>query len=506
MKINKDWIAIILILSIGILYWSVSLGSPIVFGDEGYYGFSSREIAETQMLPEYEGVWDTDIWHAKFLRPPMFLLYESFGFLFSEMFVKFLITLPAVLCGLMFYIFLKKFGKENTGIISSVAMMTTPIFVTYAVLNYVDSLIALFFITSVYFFYRAISEDNKKLLILTGIFTGAAILTKAAGPFLIILFFLYLIFTKQFKKHYKKIFTIILIAGVIVFPWVARNLVLYGDVCYKFGGPNCEADIDKELTSIEGLEFEGRTQGGGGESELMSIGPLNFSNFTLGWIIMILFLLGITFVKEDNLSILMGSWLLLSIPFLYWGSTRVEDAARFIVPIIPAVAFFVGTFLSKLYDFLKPKSKIIGIFIITILLMSMIYYGNQKIDSMKSVKNFSDGFFEACNWIRLNTQKDDILFGVYIQQAAYSCERSISAGKDHGAEIRLANDNRAYDYLKEYGYDYIWIPVFTVNQIAYQESIPVSFIGYIESSDKYEKVFDNTPIHGQGGVIIYEVL
>ena len=47
MKINLSIVAIVLIAAVALLYYSVSLTSPIVFGDEGFYASTSKWIGRS---------------------------------------------------------------------------------------------------------------------------------------------------------------------------------------------------------------------------------------------------------------------------------------------------------------------------------------------------------------------------------------------------------------------------------------------------------------------------
>ncbi len=509
MKINKDCVAIGVILIIFILYLNVSLNSPIVFGDEGYYAYTAEWTVENNIIPEYLPVWDTDIYHNKLYKLPMFLMFETFFFMIAgEAGMKFMMPLFAMLGALLIYVFMKKIGKPNVGIIASFIFLAAPAIVTYGVLNYVDVLAAMFFILAFMFMYKAFESEHfdKRACLLTGIFGGLAVLTKASGPGIFIILLLYPLITgKKYKINMKTIGTILVVGLLVTSPWLIRNVALFGTFCYKIDEFMCKPVMDIELEHIEGLEWAGRTSGSGTEANLLQFGMIPFSVFAFGWIFIILFLLGLPFIKKHKYGPMIIAWLLLAIPLLYWGQNRAEDAARFMVPIIPAMAIVSGIFVDKAYGFMKQKSKIIAILVILLVLAGAWTFGQQKLNTMASVKSFPDGFFDACDWVEHNTPKDSTLFGVYSQQAAFNCKRPVSTG-DHQKEIVLTADDRSYKYLKAYGYDYVWIPVFTVSNQAYSESLTVSFVNYIQTSPKFEIAYDNTGLYGNAGVLVYKVL
>ena len=78
MKINKDYIAIAVIFLMFIMFLNVTMNSPIVFGDEGYYAYQAEYISENNIIPLYEALRETDIFHPVLTRPPLiYNLYVS---------------------------------------------------------------------------------------------------------------------------------------------------------------------------------------------------------------------------------------------------------------------------------------------------------------------------------------------------------------------------------------------------------------------------------------------
>ena len=166
MKIRMDYIAIIIVIAIGILFYNVVLRTPIVFGDEGYYSYIARWIAENGILPKYEVVWQTNVYHPKLYYPPLFYTTESFFWLIDgELFVKLLIPIFSLLAALMLYIFMKKINRQLVGLVAAFTFLMTPALVTYSVLAYTDTLLALLLISSVFFFYQALKTKNKMQLV-----------------------------------------------------------------------------------------------------------------------------------------------------------------------------------------------------------------------------------------------------------------------------------------------------------------------------------------------------
>jgi len=509
MKINKDYIAIVMILVIFILFLNTTLKTPIVFGDEGYYSYQAKWIADNSILPKYETYKETDVFHPTMSRPPLFIITESFFFMFGEIAVKFMIPIFSILTAFMLYIFLKKTVNANAGLAAALIYLATPSLVTYAVMTYVDTMFSLLVLCSLYFGYLALEHGQKKDTILSGIFFGLATLTKITAPIIFLALGLYFVYSKYYKdvNKWKILILIGVVALLIVSPWLIRNVVLFKDVCYGLSGcPAIEDTLIEHSEAISNL-YAGRTSGGGTESSLIKLGTLAYTNFAYGWIMIFLALFGIVYAIKERKKpeMLMIMLMVAVIPIFMFYSTRVEDTARYTLPVIIAMAALGGIFLSKVYDNLRAKHLMIAIIIILLIVPSIWYFGQDKLNTMQNVKSFSSGFFDACNWVEKNTPNDSLLLSIYSQQTAYSCNRRVSTAIPDFAEITMTNNETSYQHLKLHGYDYIFVQVGLISQTPYQENIPLAFYQYMGGSPHFVKAYDNTQTFGNDGVIIYEV-
>lgn len=518
--LNTKNLLIFLLIGFFIFYSAVSLISPIAFGDEGFYAAESRWIAENGIYPIYEPMRETGILHEKIVIPPLYSIIQSFMWLIGgELGIKFLIPIFSILAAAMIYLFLKNFDKPKAGLAAAVVFLTTPSLITYGVLNYTDTLLCLFFICSAYFGY--ISFESKKMIysILAGIFIGLTFLSKGSGFLIIAILILYFLLSMKFKeiKNWKIAATILLILGVMILPWMIRSLILYNGICYHpLLLQGCDPVLDKDIPKLEGLEFAGRIQETGTEVSVWEIGLLNYYNFAFGWSVLILFIFGIAsfLVKKPKMSVFLASWLLIFIPIFllsstseFFGSTgRAEDTARYTLPLVIPIAMIAGVFIEDLLESVKKYSKIISIIFAILILFSLLFYAQQKLDTMRNVKEFSPGFFEGCDWIRQNTPEDSILFSIYAHHTMYYCNRKSISFLPDNAEIQLTNNDTAYEHLKLHEFDYVFVQAFTLSDIAYREVITTSFLNYLETSDKFEKVYDNTDVYGNGGIRLYKLL
>jgi MFS family permease len=367
----------------------------------------------------------------------------------------------------------------------------------------------LLLLCSICFGYLALEQDNKKATILSGIFFGLATLTKITAPIIFLILGLYFLYSKYYKDKNKwKILILIgVIAVLIVSPWLIRNFVLYDDICYGLSG--CAAVEDASIPWSMDLvnQYAGRTSGTGVESSLMALGTLAYTQFAYGWVMIFLALFGVAYaIRERSKPEMLIIMLLIStIPIFMFYSTRVEDAARYTLPAIIGMAAVSGIFLSKVYDHLRAKHLMIAMIIILLILPGVWYFGQEKLNTMQSVKSFSSGFFDACSWVQSNTPEDSLLLSIYAQQTAYACNRRVSTAIPDMAEIMLTNNETSYQHLKLHGYNYIFIMVGLISQTPYKESVPLAFYQYMESSQHFVRVYDNTATFGNDGVLIYEV-
>jgi len=430
-------------------------------------------------------------------------LTESFFFHFGETAVKFILPIFAALTAFMLYIFLKRTVSEDAGLFAVLLFMTTPSLVTYGVLSYVDTMMLLLMTCSLYFGYMAIESDNQKGAILSGIFAGLATLTKITAPIIFVILGLYFVFRK--KKNWKLLLTIIGIGLLVLSPWIVHNLISFGGICY--GPTDCEAVTDVIIQHDETLDFAGRTSGGGTEGSVLSLGLMNYTNFAFGWLLLFLSFFGLSkaAVDKKKIDIFMTIIVISVFPIFFFYSHRAEDAARWTLPMLIGLTGLAGIFLSRTYDWLKNKNVILAMIIIAIVVMGAFYTGQQKLNTMESVKGFSPGFFHACDWVESNTPSDSLLLSIYSQHTAYHCQRRVSTAIPDLNEILLTNDNTAYEHLTLHGYDYIFVMVGLISQEAYSEGYTYTFYEYLSTSDKYELVFDNTETYGQSGVLIFKV-
>ncbi|HLE07157.1 MAG TPA: glycosyltransferase family 39 protein [archaeon] len=507
-----DYIAGAVIIAVLILYLDVSVNSPIVFGDEGYYGTAARWMAKNQIIPENFPLFENKIYHERFTTSkPIFFIYETFGYFFGgELLVKILIALPAAVAAALIYLMGKKYFGWPVGLVSSFLFLMIPALITYGVLGYVDALFMMLVVAALHFGMKSFEKNKKKDVLLAGIFTGLAVMTKISGNFLFLFFFLYEIFSDKLRNK-RFLVALVVLAFLIASPWILRNFISYGSPCYYsgsfFNDQQCGAKLDVEVPKISELKFEGRVQEVSTEADLFKFGILNYSRFAYGWTLPLLFLFGFAFIalrrsKSDKILILL---FISTLPLLLFSTWRAEDTARYMLPMNIPLVLIAAIFAGSFFDNISKKNLLVGVIILVVLSASAFVYGFEKISTMKQVKQFVPGVFDACDWVKKNTTEDSVLFATYASQVRYQCERRLAVARD-SEEIMLGNESVSHEHLKLNGINYVYVINGLISQQKLQENYYEPFVKMMENSTKFRNVFDNTNKFGPAGVKIFEVL
>ena len=513
MKLNVDLLAVAVLVLSGLFYYTITLPSPVVFGDEGYYASLGRYMANTGEYPISEPYYNTDIYHYKFYKLPMFFLFNTGAWLIaSELGIKLMMPIFSVLSALMMYVFLRSVGKPIQGLAAGVVLLMLPGMVTYGVMNYVETSNLLFVITALFLGYQALTFGKRDCAVISGVFTGLGALTDTTAFFIPAILFTWFLLSRSFGK-WKELLIIFLVAGVILTPFLARNFLSYGGFCYNFLPGDCSPSSDITIPHDGALDakFAGGVEQVGTNIGGTSFGVLNYFRFAYGWAAAILMLFGLSFVflKFDKFNSLILVWfaffIALTAQQLLMGG-RTEDIPRYTLFGYPALAAISGTFIAEAFGWLEKKHVILGMVVLLLIGYSVWVFGNEKLTTMTSVKAFSAGFFDGCKWIRENTPQDTLIFSIYSHQTTYQCDRRNLNVLPDKAEIQLTNNNVSYQHLKLHGFDYIFVQQFAVSENANRESITTAFLNYLETSPEFKKVYDNTATYGSGGSRIYKVL
>jgi len=486
-----------------LLNLKVATSTPIIFGDEGYYGSRGLWIAQNLKIPKYtENIYnentkfhtfDLDIHYVIFTVASLFMIgWEITG----EFLVKTLDPLLSMLTALIIFLFAKRFYSYKIGILGAFLFLILPCVTTYSIFLYTDMFLTLFIISSLYFMMRGIKEDNNKYIIISGILAGFSILNKEVG-FLIPIMYLFVAFL--YKKEWLKRFSIIAILIVIfAIPlYGIHNFLLLGNP----GLPKLDSyfpskwhSSDIEIVQKESLELAKR----GTYAGILNYGILNYIQFSYGLGIFIFIVMGLSymFYRKRRTDIIIFSWaMLLFFSIMYYtGNSKVESLSRWLLPAMPLFAISAGMLIEKTYEFIRGygnAGKVFGILFIIIILLFGISSASAKAASLEPIKRWSPAFIKGCDWIRRNTPEDSQIMSIWVHHAMYQCRRDTHwVGMPNKDFIVIAANDTSYELIKEDGIDYIYFQKFSISFEKSAEAYPVEFVRYVENSDHFEKVYE----------------
>lgn len=496
-------LAVAMVLFVYILYLSVSLTRPIIFGDEGFHAAVSKLMREDATYNKwYPLFYDTEDAKGGFVRPPLlYMVFSGFALAgWNEFIIKMVIPLFSVLTALLLFLWVRDFVSAEAGLFASFLFLMIPSQVTYAVLFYSDAFFLLMVMSSLLFFHKFIKTEKPIFFTLTAVFTALSLLTKTSGPVMLIALLLYPLMVTERKKYFVSGLKILLVVFVLMTPWFIRNFALYGSpTCDNFPIiPNFISSAGCNFGAPEqsGQSFEGRVAEVGSEAELIKFGLLNFFAFSYGNPLLILLLVGgiaLCIINRNNYLSVPLVFLLSSLLLFKFATGRVEDAARYVLPIAIPVSVVAAIYAFRLTSFEKKHFRYAGIIIVLVFAVLVAQPGLAKISVMSSVKQFSPAFVEANQWLKQNTPEDSVVLSLWTAATVYHSERRAMWSVAELGDILLTNtDDKVLPPLKKHGVDYILVAKFSISEQAYQQTYPIQFVNYLQSSNHFKNVFENT--------------
>jgi 4-amino-4-deoxy-L-arabinose transferase-like glycosyltransferase len=511
----------------------VTFGTPISFGDEGFHTRMAQWIWQKVEYPVNVIFEGSPVSMTSFKRMPLWELTEA-GFFFiagfSETIVRALTPFISFIAAIAVFALGKKLYNEKVGFVAAILIATIPSFVTYAVLFYTDVLFALYFALFALTLALALRENRKKYWLMTSIFASLAFLAKTPG--VVVFFMLGLAFLYEMMKKgkslqvFKKYAIIVAIIAVIVGGYAARSFYYYHSP-----DPNIPMEkISSFFTVKEGIDtfvpkysFAGRTDTTGTETDVISMGIVNYFTFAYGnvWLVVFGAIAGalIILTKRDKAgfvllaTIAMVVTLVIAEPLFL---SRAEDASRSTLAWVPIIAIVAAIYYDDIYTFLTSHLKQFGI-VALVIFVAVAYLGyvelGSKVATMAQVKVFSPMFFSACDWVKANLPDDSRLVTIWSHRAAYNCQRTVVG---NFPDISLSRDvNYTLNVTKEWGITHIFIQKFSIDftNPHFSEKYDADYVSFLSANpDHFKVVFENGPTMDQcqqqggcDGNIVYEV-
>ncbi len=497
---------------------SVTLGSPIAFGDEGFHAGVPKRMAENLEIPKY--FENTKIYSGAYFRPPLpHLIYAGAILVFgaADLVTKALTPLFSFFTSLMIFLIAKRLHSGRAGLIASFLYLIMPSAITHNVLVYSEAPLLFFFSMFLYTFIRYLQGKETTFMVLSGITAGFVALSKFTGllvfPFMLVMF----VSNKDWEGGLKKFFVLFAIALLIGTSSHVRQILSYDGICQ----PRIPAENRCYLGSAPGNversmdEFSGYVQKTGTNQSLMDIGVINYVQFGYTVTVFMLLIGGVFFglLNKDPLkrSLAISGALLYTAIVSQTMNTRIEDSVRdSMIGVVPLVilggAYFadvLGRMLEKRHD--KMQNRIMAASaVLLILFVASFGYGVsvQRIAEMRSVKQFSPDYLDACKWMNDNLPPKSYtinLWGTPCQFYAPDINAVWTDMKELPDILFAKNDDKIIPLLERNGIGYIVIAKFSISDSNVVTSTPQEFVKYVGASDKFSLIYENA------ATLIYKV-
>ncbi len=486
---------------------SVTLNSPIAFGDEGFHAGTPKKIVENMEIPKYfEG---TKIYSGAYFRPPLpHLLYAGAMLVFgtSDTVAKMLTPMFSFFTGILLFLLVKRLHSREAGLAAAFLYFVTPSMITYNVLIYSEAPLVFFFTFFLYAFCRYLKEGGGNFLILSGISAGFVALSKFTGllifPTILILFFL----SNDWKKNAKSFATLFVIALIVGSSANVRQLIVYNGICQPRIPSNNSCYLGTAPAGLgNSADFSGYTDQSGTNLSFIDIGVMNYVQFGYTPIIFMLFVAGTIFGILNKNSTVRG--ISFAGLFLYGLLTfgtlnaRAEDAVRDV--LIGVVPLFIlgGIYLADSVKELlgnRTMGKQLAAILVALIVIFVSVYGYstsiKRVDEMKSVKQFSPDYIEACKWMDSNIPAGSYTINLWGTPCQFYAPKINSIWTDltELPSILFSDtDEKVVPLLERNGISYIVVAKFSISGSNVVTSTPSSFVKYMSNSTKFSLVYEN---------------
>lgn len=445
LKKENNWLILLvflLLIGIKIYYLTLTYNQP-VWWDEADYMNQGKAWA-----------FGSPAWEMDIVRPVFFpfILGILFKIGIKELgirIIEFLFSIAAI-------IFLYKLGKEmyNKYIGVSAALILgifgSFTFFTYRIL--VDIPLVSLWLISTYFFWKGYKTNSKKYILLTGPLIALTFLMKFNGALLgiCILIFFILADRKQLKnKLWWRSAAYCLITLIPFF--------IYEQV--KFGNPF--AFYIQAILHKGGVVQQSLWENIKDFSQIFPLLHLVYFFLFIGGLILLLktFLVIDQIIKNEkkeyNKDFFLLIWLVF--PFLYHANLGhlgyIEE--RYLLMVFAAASLIASLGLFWVYNQILKYHKKIAIAVIILILLIGSYQNLKQTD--ETIKSKKDSFKQvqlAGNWVKENTNPDDIIYSLTTQaEMQYNSERKVKGVPGEKPEELLKK-------LKEDKVKYVFMNVF----------------------------------------------
>ena len=167
--------------------------------------------------------------------PPLYPIVISVSHIFNDsshvyFAIKVINALLSSLIIIPAYLLSKEFLSEKNSKIITFIIALLPFGFSYNSYILTENLFYPLFMFSIYFIYRCLIYDKKLYIMLAGLFTGLALLTRLHGVVILMTLGILFILDLFKKKINYKLISITLIAVILYSPWIIRNLIVFSNL------------------------------------------------------------------------------------------------------------------------------------------------------------------------------------------------------------------------------------------------------------------------------------
>ena len=222
-KNPRAWLAIAVFITILIPLWMQARFYP--FG--GWDAWSCWNLKAKFLFlgnEEWKNIFDPALWRASPHYPLLLPLMSVWGWIFTKT-PTYSVPLTNALiftlltAGLLFSA-LKIYSNTLLATISTLLIVTLPFFVKLAVSQYSDVVLSFYLFAALFCLFLSYTNENKKFILLSGLFLGFLTFTKpegtVAGILLVLSSFIYLFLEKRKSKNLRKTFLIYFFIGIFM--------------------------------------------------------------------------------------------------------------------------------------------------------------------------------------------------------------------------------------------------------------------------------------------------
>ena len=464
MELNLELLFLLSVLFISLFFFLNAAETSFLGDDEFGYFYGAKIFSEGKMKI-------LDIYEYPMAYPGIFFsLFNSILFLIFGQSLS-IMKITSAFFGMLTLIMIYLTGKKISpllGILSAATILSVYLFTHYMFLAYTDLVITFFSSLAIYLFLKL---DNFKKSIFLGTILGISYYVKSSGLVISLFIFVYSLYRTIKEKNYKPIkFAMVSIAVslLVLSPFLIRNITSfnypYFDIFNLF--------FKEQATYHVGWPHWLETQ-------LNTVSPVKLSLFSIlsavGWTLLISSLFGFGWLTnyksldEKSKKLLSTSIFFILVFFLIFFITQITSLAalesRHMFIILPSLSIFSGFFLFKL----KEKHKLLLTIIVVVIIVSL-YQSVTTAITTSETERFPQDHINAINWIKTNTEPDDLIFTTYGGPLGYYGERfsiwasSACLGEEFPTIMTTTDGGYIKETLKECDVSYILIWRQTVAQ------------------------------------------